>query len=621
MNNKKYLKTVLFAFSGIILFNILFYFIQLLGHEKISCDLSVVITIIPLYLFFLWLLISISFNYIFKNPILSELKTNAFIISIFFLLIILMPFYLKFYDKLSLINTLILGNIYIPFYGYVRIDMTKYFLISITGSLWLIIIFIFAVRVIINFYNKIEIVPENFRKKFIFIFSFIFYLLTTSYVTFVYPPTGDEPHYITTAISIAKDFDFDLTNNYENKEYYFKFYPEYINDYKKLHTIKNTKNNGHYSTHNIGLPLLISPLVITNGRYWLQFFMNFISALLILIIYIFLKQMQISDKNAIGTVLISSICMPIIAHSSIVLTEIPATLLISYSIYFLIIDKNNLSKQIIFFVSIGLLPWLHSKFIIISLTFFILYYFITIKKNKFILKNELINIIPVLVSLLLYVFYYYSIYNIIFPFEINKIHEKVYTSDLNLQVNKFEINLSHFFISFLAIFFDRDFGLITYCPLYIISFWGMLLAISKKAKQFLIPLIISLPYLILFLLWKDWTGSMTPSRQIIPIVPLFILFAAYFIDSINIIKSKLFKFLLIISLFFAWLTTSFPLLRYAMSKDKIYSFISTIIPKWTLLIIPSFRENVFIASIISFTFIIIILYFYFFILKNKNKYL
>ncbi|HPD18240.1 MAG TPA: hypothetical protein PLF61_01110, partial [Candidatus Goldiibacteriota bacterium] len=253
-----------------------------------------------------------------------------------------------------------LGNIYIPFFGYLRIDMAKYFFISIIGCLWVGIIFIFALRFITNFYTNIRIIPETTKNKVIFTFMFAFYLLTTSYVTFMYPPTGDEPHYITIAISIVKDFDFNLTNNYENKECFRNYYPEYINDYRNLHTLKTMKNGGDYSTHNIGLPLLISPLIIANGRYWLQFFMNFISALLMLMIYLLLKKMQISNENSFLMTAIFGICMPFIAHSSLILTEIPAALLISYCIYFLIDDNKNFCKKMLFFISIGFFPWLHT---------------------------------------------------------------------------------------------------------------------------------------------------------------------------------------------------------------------------------------------------------------------
>ncbi|MCX8093961.1 MAG: hypothetical protein N3E50_07355 [Candidatus Goldbacteria bacterium] len=614
--NYEFSKIILSFFIGILIFYLYIYLSHIWLIKKINSYLFIIILLIPIYMLFFWILISILFNNIFKNKILSELKINALIVSSLFFLIPFFFIYIKFYDRLSSITTLILGNIYIPFHGYIKINMAEYFLISFIGLLWLFIIYLFSIRFIKNFYNKFELINPTLRKKIIFIFSFIFYLVTTSYVTLIYPPTGDEPHYITTAISIAKDLDFNLKNNYEEKRYYFKFYPDYIQDYKNIHTIE--KNNGYYPTHNIGLSVLISPLITANGRYWLQFFMNLVTAFLIIMIYILLLQIGIDDRKAALLSLSFGICMPIITHASLILTEIPAALLISYAIYFLFTDKNTYSKRIIFFFSIGFLPWLHSKFIIFSFILYIIYYYLIVKNNHFNFKNELINNIPVFLLFLLN-FYYYSIYNLIYPFQINRLHEKVYTSDLNLHVNKFEINPVHFFIAFLAIFFDRDFGLITYCVLYIISFWGMILAFLKKAKKFLIPVIICIPYLIIFLFWKDWTGSMTPARQLVPVIPLFIIFAAYFIESFNILNSKLFRVLWILSIFLSWLSTSFPILRYSSSKDKIYLLISKIIPEWILLIIPSFRKNIPAAIIISFFFILIIFYLFNKILKYQDK--
>ncbi|MEI7541998.1 MAG: hypothetical protein WCJ94_01955 [bacterium] len=558
------------------------------------------------------------FTVIFNNKSDREYGINGWIFSIPLVLIFALFVYVKYYLKLSLLTPEVLGNIYIPFHGYTHVNMASFFLISAVGAVWLAVVFIMAIRFIMSFYSFRKNNLEKESVKHIFLFAFIFYVLTTSFVTFVYPPTGDEPHYLIVAQSIAADFDFNLENNYTEKKNYEGLYPVAL-DYKGLHTIKGNNGTGVYTTHDVGLSFLIAPFVKIGGRYPTQLLVNFLAALLCVMLYLMLLRLGIAPNFSAIAAMSAGMAMPLLAGASLILTEIPAALLVAFCVYTLL-GKTIGKRNLLFFAAMAFMPWLHVKLIIFPVVFYCYYYYLVIKNKSFNLKTEFINNLFVLVSAGLYVWYYYAVYGIIAPFGLKALHENIYSAIPTMQVNKFVINPFHFVTSALAAFFDRDYGLLPYCLFYVLSFWGIISVLNKKQFTKLIPLLLCVPYLILFLLWEDWTGSMTPARQLIPIIPVLIYYGIYFLSSNSFIKTKIFKLIAVLSFFVSWLLLVVPPLRYAASKDKLYAFASMHAPHWLVWFLPPFRDNLLVGIIQSIIYLLIIIFIYMkYSSKEKNK--
>jgi hypothetical protein len=327
-------------------------------------------------------------------------------------------------------------------------------------------------------------------------------------------------------------------------------------------------------------------------------------------LYLMFIRFGVSAKNSAAAAMGACICMPLLSGASLVLTETPAALIIAYSIYALggeDIGKRNL----LFFAGIVFLPWLHLKLAVFPVVFYAYYYCLVLKNKKWNFRTELINNLPVLLSAVLYVWFYYAVYGIIAPFGVKALHENIYAADPSAQMNKFVPSPGHFIVSGLAALFDRDYGLIPYCFLYVMALWGAALVVMKKQFSVLVPFLLCVPYLTLFLLWKDWTGSMTPARQLIPVLPAFIFYGAYFMDSTAFIKTRFFKAMAVLSFFVSWLLAVVPPLRYASSKDKIYSFISAHVPGQLLWVLPPFRDNIAAGLAVSGVYILVIAAAYF----------
>ncbi|CAA9293732.1 MAG: hypothetical protein AVDCRST_MAG77-4985 [uncultured Chloroflexi bacterium] len=79
--------------------------------------------------------------------------------------------------------------------------------------------------------------------------------------------TGDEPHYLTIAVSMVRDGDLDVLNNYRDKEY-TAFYPSHLGDTRDaedMHALYG-RGGGLYSKHGFGLPLLLAPAMRLGGH-------------------------------------------------------------------------------------------------------------------------------------------------------------------------------------------------------------------------------------------------------------------------------------------------------------------------------------------------------------------
>lgn len=537
----------------------------------------------------LWVLLTLGFVYTFKSEPEAQLQSNGIIFAIPSLLLLVLPLYLKLYPKLAAYTPEVLGNIYVPFKGYVLANMAQFFMISAVGAAWLAVFFLLMAKFISGIHASSAGMTEARRKKSVFWAVFIFLVMTTSFVTFVYPPTGDEPHYLVAARSIARDFDVNLENNYSQRKEYEKFYPVEL-PYRNIHTVADSGGRGVYTIRGIGLPAVIAPLAALQGRFWIQFFMNLCAAALCAALYLMLSRLGISTAVSAAAALIACVCMPVMAGSSLVLTEVPAALLLAWCVY-AVAAGNAGRRNLLFFAALAFLPWLHIKFAVFSAAFYVYYYFTAVKEKRISAKNEALNHLPVIVSAVLFFWYYHAVYGINTPFGITKLIENSGGQDALARVNRFVLNPGEFMLSSVAVLFDRDYGLLPYCPLFALSLTGIALAFAKKDLRALLLLALFAPYTVILLLWRDWTGSMTPARQLIPLVPALVYYAAYFCENLAFARSRIFRALLGLSLIISWLLAAAPVLRYEASKMKIYAFLSHKIPAVMLWLLPPFREN------------------------------
>jgi hypothetical protein len=557
-----------------------------------------------------WFYLSRLFASVFKGNIENEYGINAVIFSAGIPASFMIPVIMRYYGSLAAYSLKVVGNIYIPFKHYMHVNFAGYCFFLLIGFIIVFISFAVAIRFCFMMFKTGLPFHENSRIKSLFLVFFVFYAVVTSYVTLVYPPTGDEPHYILMAKSIAEDFDLDLTNNYADVKSIGEYYPAAL-DWKNIHNTAGKNNKGTYSIHSPGLPAMISVIFRFTGRYGVQLFMNALTALFIAVLYMLLITGGFSGKISMACASIAGFTIPVAADSSLVLTEIPAVLMITAALLMLARRKTH-KNMLMFFMIMGVLPFFHTKLILISVMFYLYYYWLAIREKEFNLKKEAFNNIPVIMLAGLMIYFYYAIYGKFAIFAITSI----YVSSSCF----FIFSLPYAIMSFFGILFDRDFGLITYNWFMIVPLYGIIMAVIRKESKVLAPVLIFMPYTVMFLFMNNWGGSMTPARQLIPVIPALVIAAAYFIENTGFIKTGLFKFLASISVFISFLLMVLPVFRYGSGKEKIYAVISAKAPA-LMWIFPSFSAIITPVYFMTAVYVLIItvLFFRYKSFKNPDK--
>jgi len=384
--------------------------------------------------------------------------------------------------------------------------------------------------------------------------------------------------------------DVNLEDEYAGSGEYSKFYPGIL-ERESVHNTTGIKKNAVYPLHSIGLPVIITPVFKFAGRYGVQLLMNAFAALLAALLYVILRNNFFPENISLLTVFIVFMTVPFTINSSLVLTEIPSAMITAYCIFVLYNFRPG-DNKILFFTGIAALPWIHAKLAVFSAVFYVVHYVYAVVKKGFRPEKEALHNIPVVLSGGLFAAFYFGIYGKFVPFAL----VSVYVSDSFY----FVFNAVHAVKSIITVFFDRNYGLFIYNPLYVMFMWGAALAVLKKSRKILVPLALTVPYFLFYITWSDPGGSMTPARQMIPLLPAWAFYMAYFMKETSFNETKLFKWTAFISVFIAYLLMVFPVLRYASSKHKIYSLFESFNIPW---LIPSFTGTS------SFSYLIIILYY------------
>lgn len=207
--------------------------------------------------------------------------------------------------------------------------------------------------------------------------------------------TGDEPRYLMTALSIAKDGDLDLANNEAHKDYLlfqrsfsgagrdFAFYNELTHN--RIITQKKRWGGALYSPHNPGTSFLLAPVFLLanhNYRFWsytvislcFVFFCSFS-------IYYLQQVIQLPLDVILVVCLVCGLSPPVYFYMNQVFPELVAGILLAL-IGILFLKKKQ--SSLVPFVLAALAIWFTERAILASLLLCAAgFFYLPTKKLKF----------------------------------------------------------------------------------------------------------------------------------------------------------------------------------------------------------------------------------------------
>jgi hypothetical protein len=177
--------------------------------------------------------------------------------------------------------------------------------------------------------------------------------------------TGDEPHYLLVAESIAFDGDVDLTNDYASRERTLRVVNVFPLD-PAGHAAEYNESGKLRPLHGVGLPALLSPAVGLGGLTGAQLAMVLIAALMADQLFRLLRDFGFRRRYRVAAWVAVVFCSPILVFSSQVYPEIPAALLLVVALRVTLTGARSPAALALGSAAAAALVWLHVRYIPLS---------------------------------------------------------------------------------------------------------------------------------------------------------------------------------------------------------------------------------------------------------------
>lgn len=185
------------------------------------------------------------------------------------------------------------------------------------------------------------------------------YIVLLPFIARTWRTTGDEPHYLLAAHSLATDLDYDLTNNYAQLDYLDFYFSKDITPQVRL-----SATGRQILDHYPALPFLITPAYTLGGRLGVLLFQALLGGVLAGLIF---KLSMVISQDKIASLLATlgvTLTPPLLLYHYLIYPELIAALLVTAVLYLLITqDKPASTSAAIVMLSLALLPWLNRRFI------------------------------------------------------------------------------------------------------------------------------------------------------------------------------------------------------------------------------------------------------------------
>ncbi len=396
-------------------------------------------------------------------------------------------------------------------------------------------------------------------------------LLTPHVKEWLNPPTGDEPFYLMTTISLIRYQTLDEFENYDRqlyqefaptceemaKPHWGDVGPKATNSVPGLfapglrkcsntpagftelppHFSKNVLPIGNYTKHGLGLSFLIAPAYAFGGRTLVICFLNLLTALLALNCWFLAREM--TGRRAIAWAVWASMLFtsPILAFSFLIFPAIPAALITLYCYRrFRLVALSRLAaraknspvvavngpfRALLLGSCLGALPWLHSVYLSLSIPLF-LYFLFGGRLRRW---RQVPNgwnavavaclLVPIIILGGLFMYYYIWLYGSPLP---------------NTQDHAGFAPYYLIWLGLLGFFFDQKYGLLIYGPAYLLALVGCVLLYFRTGNPVHTNLrrsdllwlgICILPNFLVMSSYNQWWGEWgPPARYLVPLVPL-----------------------------------------------------------------------------------------------------
>ena len=333
---------------------------------------------------------------------------------------------------------------------------------------------------------------------------------------------SDEPHYLLTAKSLVDDRNADLLDEYQTHAY-DDFYPYELKP-------QGTLTKGYLNEpHGVGFPLLIAPAFAIGGAKGVELFIAALMAIAVVLAYA-LALRVVPDPWAGGATLAVALSPPLLAYGTAVYPAAAAAAALCGATLFALRSAERPSRPNTFgcFFLLGALPWLGPYLLLPGLP--IAWYAIRALRVQ---RRRMLAIggLEVLgFSLAFYAGLNNGLYGGLTPFAASLPGQAPTDAD-------FPIDYLNRVYRLIALWIDRDYGLMRWTPILALAVLGLWLVLRERraglarvipelqreeSAATLCALVIGVQVLVATFLAPTMFGFWFPGRYLIAVVPMMV---------------------------------------------------------------------------------------------------
>lgn len=345
------------------------------------------------------------------------------------------------------------------------------------------------------------------------------------------PPTGDEPHYLMTAHSLAVDHDISLLNNYHDQQYLL-FYPGPL----AKRTTANFDKTRELPAFGLGLSVFLAPFYGFALAYFPSQLVLFLRLITCSITTIAAYQTLVLGEKLAGRPLPAAIVFlgaafasPLITYCNQFYPEIFAFLLVVLALRLFECRPERPWLSAIGLACIApAILWLHPKYLVLSVLIHFLSAFLFFQEARKTagVQSKAVFVVHSLLSMAGIFSFFLFLHAEYGSWSPNRIY-----GGWQKQTSLFELigqlGLERIWVMLRMLpgyWLDQRFGLIIYAPFYIAFFPALLLFIRKSDSRIKLPLLALLIAHFGLLCWAAQMGGYAPpSRHLVVLIPMILL--------------------------------------------------------------------------------------------------
>lgn len=351
--------------------------------------------------------------------------------------------------------------------------------------------------------------------------------------------SGDEPHYLIISHSLLRDGDFDLANNYEQRDYAgFMMFEGRTG----AHVVPGAKPGSRYSFHSPGVAFLMLPFYSLSGLIkgkalviFLRLGMSLWGGFLAVQVFLYARREWGKESLAQWLWFLTSFTTPVFFYSVHVYPEIVvAALSLAVFRLFRFSPAFGSWRAAVCGLFLASFFWFHAlKYLALFIPLFVYGLWTLVKRSKS-RWPPLVFSGTAAAGIFLYLQFQHALYGayslatVSWAAPMTDSGEKLLRFVRNLL---FEIPWRDRWQTLAGYFLDQRDGLFFYAPLFLFSFFGAVDMFRRKRADFLLLLVLTSPYVLVSAFLTQRTGYAPQARPLVAVIWALAIWVGYFLVS------------------------------------------------------------------------------------------